>query len=273
MSYLVNEMTSDLAVALETSEAEYWSKYYENNQSLKHASAEIAGAFMGTVPELDILALNRVIGLGMQEKVTPEQVDNIIRFFSEAGAKRFFIQLSPNIIQHDLKEILVKKGFQFHNNWTKLFRKTDQPIPTVYSELEVIQVSPSESRTYGQIIFKCFDWKDERLIDLLSSTVGKPGYKHYLALHNDQPVAAAALHVTGIYASMAFAGTLPDYRGMGGQSLLLKIRILEANKRGCKYLISETAEQKDDKLVASYRNMRKFGFEIAYLRENWIFEF
>jgi hypothetical protein len=36
-------------------------------------------------------------------------------------------------------------------------------------------------------------------------------------------------------------------------------------------MIAETAEEKPDKPVASYRNMRRMGFEIAYLRPNYIY--
>lgn len=135
------------------------------------------------------------------------------------------------------------------------------------------KIDKSDSETYGRIIFESFDWQDDRLIGFLASTVEQAGYRHYLALQDSQPVAAAALHTTGIFASMAFAGTLPGYRGLGGQSILLKARILDAIELGCKYFISETAEQTAEKPVASYRNMVRFGFEIAYLRENWIYEF
>lgn len=263
----------NLAIALEQSEAIYWSKYYREVSPFKLYFDEVAGAFLGSLPELDILALNRVIGLGMHETVDAAHIDEIIRFFFKAGAKRFFVQLSPHIKQSDLKDILAGKKFRFHNNWAKLVRKTDLSIPNIQSPLKVVKIDKTDSETYGRIIFESFDWQDQRLIDFLASTVGQTGYRHYLALHDSKPVAAAALHTTGIFASMAFAGTLPEFRGMGGQSVLLKARILDAIELGCKYLISETAEQTADKPVASFRNMVRFGFVTAYLRENWIYEF
>ena len=144
-------------------------------------------------------------------------------------------------------------------------------MPEVNTELTAVSIGPEDALTYGQIIYDSFDWEDKRLIRWLASTVGQSGYRHYLAVHQGKPVAAAALHINDEYASMAFAGTLTEYRGIGAQGLLLKTRISDAIKVGCQYIISETAEEKPESSVASYRNMRRFGFEEAYLRENWIY--
>jgi hypothetical protein len=238
---------------------------------MKSYANVIAGAFAGAVPEQDILSMNRVIGLGMRQSVKPEYVDDIIRFFTLAGTKRFFIQLSPYVKQDDLRDILRDKGFRHHNNWVKLWRKADSPIPEVETELRAARIGTEEALTYGQIIFDSFDWEDERLIHWLASTVGLSGYRHYLAFDKDTPVAAAALHISGTYASLAIAGTLSEYRGQGAQGLLLKTRITDAINAGCQYIFSETAEEMPERSVASYRNMRRFGLEEAYLRENWIY--
>lgn len=266
-------LNRNLVIALEESEAIYWSKYYANNGSLKCFVNTISGAFVGAVPEVDFLAMNRVIGLGLRKQVKPEHIDDIIRFYQKAGSRRFFIQLSPYTIQDNLAELLRERGFQHHNNWAKLVRSADQPLPEVHSELKVVRVNQSEAHIYGQILFDSFNWEDERLVDWLASTVAKPGYRHYLALRNDLPVAAAALHTAGIYGSMAFAGTKPEHRNLGAQSILLKTRIADAVKLGCKYIIAETAEDKPQRPVASFRNMLRAEFEVVYLRENWIYEF
>ena len=73
-------------------------------------------------------------------------------------------------------------------------------------------------------------------------------------------------------ASMAFAGTLSAFRGMGAQGLLLKKRLIDAGHAGAKYITSETAQPQPDKEVKSYKNMIKFGFEIAYQRQNWLLQ-
>ena len=240
---------------------------------MKSYASIINRAFAGAVPDQDILALNRVIGLGIHGKISIGHINDIIRFYREAGTKRFFIQLSPHVSQQDLREMLREAGFRHHNNWVKLWRKADAPIPGFDSSLTVREISGKESGEYGHIIFSSFDWQDPRLSDWLAHTVGKSGYSHFLAFKDEKPIAAAALHIMGEYASMAFAGTLADFRRLEAQSALLKARTLKARDLGCKYIISETAIPTPEKEPESYRNMRKFGFEVAYERENWLYEF
>lgn len=275
MISLSENIETNLASVLEYSEAAYWSKLYDSKTALDCKSAIIAGAFVGAISELDILAMNRVIGLGMEVPVRPEDIDRIIQFYKTAGSKRFFIQLSPYAQQEDLATILYNKGFKRYNNWAKLLRLTDddKAIDERDTSLKVIVATPEDAQTYGQVIFNSFDWEDDRLVEWLAASVGKPGYHHYLVTCYNKAIAAGALHVMNNYASMSIAGTLPGYRGMGAQSLLLKTRILQARQLGCDYIISETAEEQPDKPVSSFRNMRRLGFEMVYLRENWLFEF
>ena len=262
----------ELAQSLEESEALYWSKYFDIDGSLKCYATTCCGAFVGAVPEVDILLFNRVIGLGMREPVSHAHIDDIIQFYEKAGSKRFFIQLSPYIRQDDLPDMLMEKGFRHYNNWVKLLRPVNAPVPEVDSGLTVQRITEQDAHIFGQIIVESFDWEDTSMADWLAHPVGKPGYRHYAAYWENKPVAVAALHTHGIYASLAFAGTRAEYRSLGAQSLLLRTRIEEARTLGCRYLITETAQPTVEKPVTSYNNMRRFGFEEAYLRPNWLYE-
>ena len=264
---------SNLFHALEFSEAEYWGKLYDSTSSLNAYGCFIASAYARALPGIDILAMNRVFGLGLEDPATPDDIDRILAFYRKIGAKRFFIQVSPYAKQQNLPGILKEKGFRYHNNWVKLLRTPGRPLPEVKTALSVEEAGPESAETYGRIIFESFGWEDERLIDWFAASVGKQGYRHYLVKHRNHAVAAGALHVSDAIASMALAGTLRGYRGKGAQSLLLKTRIQRAVEAGCTYMVSETGEEKPGKPVPSFRNMQRFGFEVAYLRQNWIYEF
>lgn len=86
-------------------------------------------------------------------------------------------------------------------------------------------------------------------------------------------MACAAAYFRKPFAELAFAATLPEYGGRGAQSAFLARRMQDAADLGCESLISETAEDTLERPVASYRNMRRFGFEVAYLRPNYLLEF
>lgn len=263
-----------LQKALEQNEANYWQILYTQgtDERCKTDVKIIGGSVAGIMPEIDMLACNRVIGLGISQSATETQIDAIIDTYKAAKVPRFFVQLSPYAQPGNIRKMLEQKGFSHYNNWAKLYRKADVPIPPVQTDLTVVEIGKERAEEYGRLIVEGFEW-EEQLAGVMAGTVGAPGYKNYFALEGEKPVAAAALYVNGQYASMAIAGTLPGHRGKGAQSALLARRIADAQAMGCRHIISETAEEKPDKPVASYRNMRRMGFELAYLRPNFIYYF
>ena len=270
-----SKIQDSLAYALEYSESIYWSKLYNDTTrgGLITYGSIIAGAFAGALPEVDILAMNRVIGLGMDREIKSYDIQNLINFYKKAGTKRFFVQLSPYVQQDNLADLLTQYQFKIHNNWVKLLRPAHKLLLGSHPDFKVVKIDKENATTYGRIIFESFDWTDIRLINWLAASVGQQGYNHYLVIYNNKPIAAGALHIMGNFASMAFAGTLPEYRGMGAQNFLLKRRITDALEMGCSYFIAETGEDKPERPVTSYRNMTRLGFVPAYLRQNWLYEF
>lgn len=268
-----HQLTTSLSCILEESEAIYWSKYYATDTELKCFATTVAGAFAGAVPEVDILALNRVIGLGTIQPLEEAHLDALIHFYDRAQARRFLVQLAPNALAENQSKLLRAKGFHHLNNWVKLYRTNNEPLPEVETECTVEEIDATQALTFGKIITDSFEWKDPRLARWLARSVGTNGYRHYLAYYRGRPISAAALHLSEHYASMAFAGTLPTHRKMGAQNLLLQRRISDAMKAGSRYLIAETAQPTKGKSVASYRNMRRFGFQVAYARPNWQWTF
>jgi GNAT superfamily N-acetyltransferase len=90
----------------------------------------------------------------------------------------------------------------------------------------------------------------------------------YLAYARAEPVAAAAVFVSGGAAWLGQAATLPGYRGRGAHSALIAARIAEARSAGAEVVVTETGELADGRPESSYRNLLRAGFEPAYLRPN-----
>ena len=95
-----------------------------------------------------------------------------------------------------------------------------------------------------------------------------PGWTAFLAVDGDEPAAAAAIWIGGEAAYFGFAATLPEHRGRGGQGALFAARIERAVAAGCRTLVTETGERRDDRPSASYRNILRFGFEERYVVAN-----
>jgi GNAT superfamily N-acetyltransferase len=70
-----------------------------------------------------------------------------------------------------------------------------------------------------------------------------------------EPIAAAALTLHGDVAVVGGASTLPERRGEGGQSALLRHRISVATQAGCDLLVA-TAQPNS----VSAANLRRAGF-------------
>ncbi len=267
-------ISPELTSRLELQEAFYWSDYFRaaNPEISSKCGIQlhtIDNAHLNIAAQLDVLAFNRVIGLGMEKPASGEEIDQIIATYSEAGASRFFIQLSPFAKPANLPDLLERKGFQYYNNWFKLYRDLT-PLPEKPTSLRIETISADEADIFADIIIDSFEWPAV-LKPVIAATVGRNGWQHYLAYADEKPVACAASFIDDIYASLAFAATLPAYRGLGAQSALITRRFNDCAARGCRWMIVETAEDLPERPVASYRNMIRFGFQEAYRRPNYLF--
>ena len=134
---------------LEQIEVSYWMRYYKAGGVYPAYSSVIGGGAVCAIPDLDILAMNRAIGLGIETPVNRDILWQIIQFYQQAGSSRFFIQLPPGVVLEETRELLTATGFAHHNNWTKLFRKV-QPMEFATNEEQFYQQAGS-SRFFIQL--------------------------------------------------------------------------------------------------------------------------
>jgi hypothetical protein len=105
-----------------------------------------------------------------------------------------------------------------------------------------------------------------------SSTVGHPGWRHYLAYDGDTPVATGALYVRNGIGWLGMGSTLAPYRRRGAQGAIMAERIRDGAEMGCRWLVTETGEDRAERPNPSYRNMIRTGFILGYQRPNYIFQ-
>lgn len=271
------QLEKDFIKEIENQEAHYWSEYYlcccnPLADKLGINVKIIDGAFCCTVSKLDVLAFNRVLGAGLNSPISKVQLEEIIDFYKSAGAKRFFIQVSPAAQPENNHELLNEMGFEHYNNWAKFYMKLDGKNFDLETELNIDELQLSETGMFEEIMKDAFGF-EKGLEAIFAQSYKRPGWKHYLAKETDKPIAAASLFICGKYASLAIAGTKRDERGKGAQCSLINRRIKDAVDAGCEYVVVETAEDKPEKPSASNRNVKRAGLELAYLRPNYIYSF
>jgi GNAT superfamily N-acetyltransferase len=223
------------------------------------------------VPGSHALALNRVLGLGLNQPFAIADLERIKTRYRDASVQRFFVQILPSVLTAEVTEMLVAAGFEHYNNWVKLTRAM-APLEIPDSELRVERIAPGHAEAFGRIITSCFEWGED-LIPWVGGLVGRKNWHCYLAFDGDEPVATGAFYRHGRTAWIDCAATLTEYRGRGAQSQLLKRRIDDATELGCNRLVVETAQETAELSAASYRNMIRYGFAEAYVRPNYIYEF
>jgi GNAT superfamily N-acetyltransferase len=253
---------------LEQVEAEAWTDVYASASAdvavrLAIGVERVGDATVTVAAGVDILAYNRVLGLGRSGADPAEALDRAVDIYRRAGAARAFLAVAPDA-GPAVTQRLHERGFALHNRWVKLAR-TVRPAPHVSTDLEVREIGPGEeARSFGGIFAAAFE-HPSRLAPWVAGVVGRPGWHHYLAFDGPRPVATSAMLVSGDAAWIDFAATLPDARGRGAQSALLARRLEDAARLGVRTLVVEAGEGS-----ASLRNLRRAGFEVAYERPNWL---
>lgn len=230
------------------------------------------GPYAATIAsKVDVLALNRVVGLGLEEPADERTIDRIVEEYRNAGAPRFFLQLHPSALPSSLTNLLEARGFYHYNNWIKLYREIES-FPAAKTNLQIAQAGREQGDAFAEIVTSCFGWP-EITRSWISDFTGHPDWRFYMAFDNDRPVATGAFYVNGEYAWIDFATTLPEYRGRGAQTAIAERRAKDAAALGCRWLVVETAEETSEHPAPSYRNMIRLGFQVAYIRPNYIYKF
>jgi hypothetical protein len=219
--------------------------------------------------KLDVLAFNRALGFGLDDPALPEELDAAIADFYAAGVPRCMFQISPDAEPRALQVWLLDRGFYHHNNWIKQCRRAEPMTYAGGGDVRVEKIGRERAPDFGRIVAGAFGFP-EPVGALCAATIGRPNWQHYLAYAGDEPIATGALFVHEGIGWLGMAGTRFDRRGRGGQGALIARRVSDAARLGCARVVTETAEEKPDHPAPSYRNLRRMGFEVTYLRPNFV---
>jgi ribosomal protein S18 acetylase RimI-like enzyme len=258
---------------LELSEAMYWGKLFRPSGPWKSLVEPIGTGVACSLPDFDILAFNRVIGMGEKGNLNQRELEQAISFFKSTGAKRFMIQLPPDSLYDDNLRLLKGAGFWQYNRWVKLFADISTLAqPVADTRKEVVEVKSHQSLLFGEILQEAFGWAPPLAL-FLARMVNLPGYHCYFVKEKGQILGAGALHVEGDFASMAMAATGMEHRGKGVQTSLLQHRLEKARALNCSFVVAETGEPMHGKPQSSYANLQRIGLTDAYLRPNFVYQF
>jgi hypothetical protein len=268
------ELTPDkLAPIIELTEAEVWADMLlaapsDIAKQYGIQSIQLDSTTVGIVAQVDLLLLNRTVGLGILEPATEAQVDSILKAYHNANAKHFAIQTSPYVQPAALSTWLTARGLVAGNNTAQVARGAESPIDA-HTDLTIQKIGVDYSGAFAEILCSTLSIPIQ-LQPWLIALVNRPRWHHYLAFDGVQPVAAGTLFVDGNVGWTGFAGTLPSHRGRGAETALLSQRIRDGVTMGCEWFVSECEEEITGHPNPAYHNLLENGFKLAYLRPNYV---
>jgi hypothetical protein len=231
--------------------------------------AEIGGGVAFALRGLDHPFFNRAIGLGIPRPATPDDVAVADAFFRGLGREWSVLQLVEPTQPPELVEWVEAAGWARGRLWPKLWRSLEGELPEPRTTLRIEQVGPDRAADFGRIVMAAMGF-DPLVAPLAVATMGRPGWSHYVSFDGDDAVGTGATFVTADVAWLGYGATLESHRGRGGQSSMFARRLADARTAGCRLAITETGEDTPEEPNPSYRNMLRAGFELAYLRPNFV---
>lgn len=201
---------------------------------------------------------NRVMGAG------PEDEADLARALEFLGERisRLRVDVSPLHSNRFFLDHLHALGFKMRGFQVALFREAEPLAVGLPPGVEIRRVeSEADAAAVARIYPVGFDlpgWADFSR-DLIQALWRRPEWRVYLALVDGKPAAMATLHTADGVGCLESACTLPEFRGRGAQSALIRRRIADAAAAGCDLIVSQTGNG-----TVSQNNMERCGLRIAY---------
>ncbi len=181
------------------------------------------------------------------------------------------VQLSPAAQPAELPKWLEERGFKRGEKWAKVYRGTESP-PVISSDITIERIGPQFAEVFAETAFTGYEFPPalRPIIPWIPPQIGRSGWTHYLGFDGDVPVATGALYARDGVGWLGYGSTLPSHRRRGAQGAMFAQRINDAIAQGCQWIVTETGEETEDKPNPSYHNMLRMGFELAYMRPNYV---
>ena len=207
--------------------------------------------------------IGHACGLGFDGPVTSAELDRLEAFYRSHGAPAQ-VDLCP-LTDPSLLELVKERGYGIHELNNVLYRSlTEIPEGSDPAGVQIRRGTPGEAGVFSDILSRCFFENGdapEGFAEMMAPLFMFPEALTLVASVDGRPVAAAAGRVIPEHRVFALfgAGTLPEFRGRGIQTALLRTRMREAGEAGCDLVVVVTQGG-----TTSYRNCVRLGFEVAY---------
>jgi GNAT superfamily N-acetyltransferase len=263
--------------ATELGEAEFMFQLFSRADDRSRSELGMAQRRLGA-GEVTVMAKDptggfwsRVIGLGVDEPVTAQAVDEAIDFARTHGGASLTFQIAPEA-EGGWERLLAERGATPGSAWVK-FAGAATPRPDVPTDLSVAPLGAEHGEEFARVMGIGFGMPLDSALPGWFARVPRwreAGFTTYGAWDGEHLVACATLFVGGDIGTLSGAATLPSHRGRGAQGALMTRRINDAAAAGCAWITCETGAETPGSPNPSLHNMRRIGLTELYERRNWV---
>jgi hypothetical protein len=275
MIYQIQELSKhEIATIVETAEQTMWTVSWnstppEMQQALSMHFSTVGGASATVIEKFPIPFFNRVVGLGIHQPATEALVDELITIYTQYDVQ-WAVSLSPLAQPSDTADWLTARGFKHTSNFAKMIRGNEPP-PVIATDLRIERVEAHNAAVFAEINQRAFEMP-EWYTAMVQQLLKQDNAYGYIAYDGDTPVGSGLLLVSGEIGGLFSGATLQEYRRRGAQGAIMAQRIRDGLDLGCRWFSTETGEETQQNPNPSYHNMLRTGFELAYLRPNFVYQ-
>ncbi len=206
--------------------------------------------------------LSQAFALGLRGEVSPQELDEVEEFFRSRGAA-----VEIEVCEHadpTLMRLLEKRNYEITERSNVLVRELGPADDDPSFANDVMLVRQEDLEVFAHAVASAFSQgkePSEELIDIFRVFFHQSNASCFGALAGGVPAGAGMLFIQGNVGELGGAGTLPQFRGRGIQTDLLKARCAHARAAGCTEAMVTTAPD-----TISQRNAERNGFRVAYRR-------
>lgn len=197
-----------------------------------------------------------------------EYLPQIIEFYRERNRNLQF-EIVPSHIDDNFLNTLSKLDFYqsgFHTS-TIIEPQTFENDPPAH--IHILELDREQFEMYATIHCRGTGLPDSGIAPVAENNkvlYDRPGWKFFIAYVRHEPAAVAVMHIKDGIASLTFAATLPEFRGIGLHQFLIRRRIEVAAQNNCRLVVGQCIF-----LSQSHRNMERAGMKIGYVKTIWTY--
>lgn len=236
--------------------------------------ADVDGAVLLLAPAVrGALILNRVLGWGLGDEAPDESLARVAAVY-EAASLGFAIELAPLAATPQRLAALKLRHIRKVSSSQVLIRNSVPPPPRYESwarttGLRVESVGPTWAAALARLCCENFNMRPE-VGELIQRGACAAGWSRWLAFDGEQIVGGSLSYVENGIGWLGWTSVLPSHRGRWVHAGIVARQLDDTIAAGCRWVTTETARSTLEQPDPAYYNLRRFGFEDAYLRPTYV---